>query len=76
MSDKTEISEADVIASNHYSVHLDWSSSLLQFKYHILSDSERIYTILQQTEGALEEENEWKNIYTYVCLLVEISPTR
>uniref|UniRef100_A0A0L8HVD3 Fibronectin type-III domain-containing protein n=1 Tax=Octopus bimaculoides TaxID=37653 RepID=A0A0L8HVD3_OCTBM len=63
-ADKTEISEADVIASNHYSVHLDWSSSLLQFKYYILSDSERIYTILQQTEGTLEEENEWKNVYT------------
>ncbi|CAI9732967.1 fibronectin type 3 and ankyrin repeat domains 1-like isoform X1 [Octopus vulgaris] len=63
-ADKTEISEADVIASNHYSVHLDWSSSLLQFKYHILCDSERIYTILQQTEGTLEEENEWKNVYT------------
>ncbi|GAB1603887.1 hypothetical protein Ahia01_000670000, partial [Argonauta hians] len=64
----TEISEVDVITSNHYSVQLDWSSSLLQFKYSVLSDSERIYTVLQQADGSLideekEEDDDWKNVY-------------
>uniref|UniRef100_A0A0L8HVC8 Fibronectin type-III domain-containing protein n=1 Tax=Octopus bimaculoides TaxID=37653 RepID=A0A0L8HVC8_OCTBM len=57
------VAEPDVTSSNHYSVHLDWSSSLLQFKYNILNETERIYTITQQSEGHVEQEDGWKDVY-------------
>ncbi|XP_036364786.1 fibronectin type 3 and ankyrin repeat domains 1 protein-like isoform X2 [Octopus sinensis] len=62
-TNKISVADPDVTSSNHYSVHLDWSSSLLQFKYHILNETERIYTIAQQCEGHIEHEDGWKNVY-------------
>lgn len=58
-----EILEAKVTSSDYYSVHLNWSSSLLQFKNKLLSEMERIYTVIQKIEGNIAEEDKWKIAY-------------
>lgn len=58
-----EILEAKVTSSDYYSVHLNWSSSLLQFKNKLLSEMERIYTVVQKIEGNIAEEDKWKIAY-------------
>ncbi|XP_014769356.1 fibronectin type 3 and ankyrin repeat domains protein 1 isoform X1 [Octopus bimaculoides] len=58
-----EILAAEVTSSDHYSVHLNWSSSLLQFKYKLLCETERIYTVVQKIEGSIAEEDKWQIAY-------------
>ncbi|XP_036364630.1 fibronectin type 3 and ankyrin repeat domains 1 protein isoform X1 [Octopus sinensis] len=60
---KTEISEVEVIDKSHSTVHLDWSSSLLQYNYSILNYTDRVYAILQQTVGSCEDETKWNDVY-------------
>ncbi|XP_014769355.1 fibronectin type 3 and ankyrin repeat domains 1 protein isoform X2 [Octopus bimaculoides] len=59
----TRISEFDVIAKSYSTVHLDWSSSLLEYKYSILNETDRVYCIVQQIVGSDEDEAEWNDIY-------------
>lgn len=54
--------QPEVLTSDHHSVELNWADSLLDYKYTMLTSSEKVYTCIQKLFA--EDEDTWTTVYT------------